>query len=292
MRRGFTLIEMLVVIAILVILMALTVPVGKSMIVSNQISSCAANLNKIQQAMKLYYLDYQGVPPVWIAENADATTPYDEMADPLVQPVDPSTGEPTNPLMALYGTGYLKDKTTLHCPADREHRAGSNDTYYYSYIWRQADNTPADQMVKFTYQNDQDPGDTPWNGTQIYLNRFKYMPCRIPAVPALGAADPHVWASAPSSYTAQRELSRGMRSITVGTAMYWGPVADNTWMPADSTIITWCDYHANNYTKNGVGQYQVLFWDGSVQMMRRTLFEKGSPVGPPPAAWEVAPGDK
>ncbi len=282
MHKGFTLVELMVVIAILVILMAVTVPIGKSMLVSNQIASCASNMKKIHQAMKLYYLDYQGVPPVWIAENGtDTTTPYDEMADPLVQPVDPSTGQPTNPLMALYRTGYLRDKTTFHCPADREHRAGSSDTYYYSYIWRQADNTPADQVVKFTYQNDQDGSDT-WNGTELYLNRFKYMPCRMVA---------HAWAAAPSVYTAQRQLSRGMRSITVGSAMYWGPVTDSTWMPADDTIITWCDYHANSYTKNGVGQYQVLFWDGSVQMMRRTLFEKGSPVGPPAAAWEVAPGD-
>ena len=238
MRRGFTLVELLVVIAILVILMALTVPVGKSMIVSNQISSCAGNLNRIQQAMKLYALDYQGVPPVWIAENgADTSTPYDEMVDPLVEPVDPSTGQVTNPLMALHRTGYLRDKTALHCPADRVHRSPTARNYYDSYVWRQPDNTPADEMVKYTYQNDRDPSDA-WNGTEIFLNRFKYMPCRLPAVPSLGAADPHVWAAAPSSYVGQRQLSNGMRRITVGTAMYWGPVTDNTWMPADSTVIT------------------------------------------------------
>ena len=260
------------------------------MLVSNQIASCAGNLNRIQQAMKLYALDYQGVPPVWIAENGtDANTPYDEMADPASQPVDPSTGLPTNPLMALYRTGYLKDKATFHCPADREHKDSSKPEYYFSYVWRQADSTPADQMVKFKYVNDQDSGDA-WNALPdgIYLNRFKYMPNRLPVV---GGA-PFPWTTPPTVYTAQRELSKSMRSITVGGSQYWGPATDSSYMPADSTIITWCDYHAGSYTKNGIGQYQVLFYDGSVQMMRRTLFETGSPVGPPAAGWEVAPGDK
>lgn len=282
-EKGFTLIELMVVIAIMVILMALTVPVAKSMLVSNQIMSCSANLSKIAQAMKLYYMDYQGVPPVWIAENGDNPgNPFDEMASPLTQPVDPGTGQPANPLLTLYRQGYLRDRSALHCPADREHRDSSSPTYYYSYVWRQADNTDANKLVKITYQNDQDNTDS-WNGLELYLNRFRYMPCRIV---------PHGWAAAPTVYTQQRQLARAWRAVTVGGSQYWAPMVDNTWMPADSTIITWCDYHANHYTKNGVGQYQVLFWDGSVTMKSRALFEKGSGTPlPPPAAWEVGPGD-
>ena len=186
MQKGFTLIELMVVIAILVILMALTVPVGKSMIVSNQIASCSGNLFKICQAMKLYYADYQGVPPVYLAENLGLTTePYVEMASTGAEPVDPATGKPGNALMALYREGYLKSKDSLHCPADREHRDGNSPTYYYSYTWRQADNTDADKLVKITYLNDQDNTDG-WNNTEIAINRFKYMPCRIFAVPRWG----------------------------------------------------------------------------------------------------------
>ena len=99
----------------------------------------------------------------------------------------------------------------------------------------------------------------------------------------------------PTVFVEQRELSKGMRPITVGGNQYWGPVSDTTWMPADSTVVTWCDYHATSYTKNGVGQYQVLYWDGSVVMKARTLFEKTKPTAPfppPPAAWEVAPSDQ
>lgn len=296
MQKGFTLIELMVVIAILVILMALTVPVGKSMIVSNQIASCSGNLFKICQAMKLYYADYQGVPPVWIAEDGgDAATPYNEMLSTGAEPVDPGTGAATNPLMALYREGYLKSKDSLHCPADREHRDGNSPTYYYSYSWRQADNTDADKLVKITYLNDQDNSDA-WNNTEIPINRFKYMPCRIFTVLGLDSLDPgHAFDAAkkPTVYTEQRELANKMRSVTVGGNQYWGPVSDSSWMPADSTIVTWCDYHANIYTKNGVGQYQVLYWDGSVVMKSRTLFEKGKTTPlPPPAAWEVAPSDQ
>jgi prepilin-type N-terminal cleavage/methylation domain-containing protein len=284
MSKGFTLVELMVVIAIMAILMGLTVPIAKSMLVGNQVMTCATNLSKIAQAMKLYYMDYQAVPPVWIAENGtDPATPYDEMTDPLTQPVDPGTGEPTNPLMALYKQGYLRDKSALHCPGDREHRDGSSPTYYYSYVWRQPDTIPAAQAVKIVYQNYQDSTDS-WNGTALYHNRFKYMPVRIV---------PHGWAVAPTVYTQQRQLARDMRAVTVGGKVYWAPVVDSTWMPSDGTIITWCDYHADGYTKNGVGQYQVLFWDGSVAMKSRALFEKGSGTPlPPPAGWEVGPGDQ
>lgn len=291
-HKGFTLIELIVVITIMALLMALTLPVAKSMIESNRVMTCNANLSRLSQALKMYYLDHQGVPPVWIAEDgSDPSTPYDEMLSPNSKPVDPVTGQETNPLMVLYREGYLRDRSLLHCPGDREHRSPTDPTYFYSYVWRQPDNTPAEKLVKIKYVNDQDNGDA-WNDTDILVNRFKYMPCRIWTVPSLGPADPHTWAHPPSAYTAQRQLSRGMRSITVGSNMYWGPVTDSTWMPADSTVVTWCDYHADYYTQNGAGQYHVLFWDGSVALKARGLFERGPSPIPPPAAWEVAPGDR
>jgi prepilin-type N-terminal cleavage/methylation domain-containing protein len=288
MKKGFTLIELLVVLAIMAILMALLVPVGKSMIVSNQVMTCAGNMHKVQQALKMYYTDYQGVPPVWIKASAGSETlPTAEMESLTATPVDPGSGQPANPLMALYTQQYLRDKTVLHCPADLANMDQNLPGYYESYSWMQPSTTPASQLVKIEYMN-QDGGDT-YNGKDIETNRFKYMPCRLFnwVLPAAGANPP------PTAGTLQQEMSPGMTAVTVGGQKYWVSTVDSTWMPADSTVITWCDSHAVNYTKNGVGQYQVLFWDGSVQMMARTWLEQGSATaGPPAAAWEVTPGDQ
>jgi len=282
--KGFTLIELLAVIAIAVILMGLTVPIAKSMIESNRVMMCSANLQRIAQALKMYYMDYQGVPPVWISENgSNPTTPYDEMVDPAAGPMD-------NAFMILWREGYLKNRNSLHCPRDKVHIDPSDPAYYQSYVERQPDSTPAEEQVKIEYQNDQDSGDA-WNGTDISINRYKYMPCRIFRVPALGGADPHTWAEPPSAYQAQRMLSPGMRAVTVGSQQYWVPVVSSTWIASDNTIVTWCDYHADHYTVEGVGQYHVLFWDGTVSLKPRTLFEQGEDGDPPPAAWEVGPGD-
>jgi hypothetical protein len=213
--------------------------------------------------------------------------PTTEMLDATVTPVDPGTGQATNPLMALYTQQYLKDKTALHCPGDMVNKDPSLPSYYESYSWIQPSTTPAGQLVKIKYVNDQDSGDT-YNTDSIEINRFKYMPCRLFnwQLPASGATPPTVG-------TLQQELAPGMTAVTVNGQKYWAPTVDTTWMPADSTIITWCDAHVSNYTKGGVGQYQVLFWDGSVSMKSRVWFEQGGGTpGPPASAWEVTPGDQ
>ena len=287
MRKAFTLVELLVVITIMIIMMALLLPVGKSMLVSNQVMTCAGNLHKIQQSLKMYYTDYQGVPPVWIAGDGSGT-PYSVMTSASAAPVDPGSGQPTNPLWALYTQQYLRDKSCLHCPADIVNTDPTVPAYYESYTGAQPSSTPAAQSIKVTYQNDQDNSDS-WNGQSIAVNRFPYMPCRLFKVTP---GDPHTWKAAPTVYTLQQEISKGMTSVTVNGQQYWAPIVDSTWMPSDNTVITWCGNHAINYTKNGIPQVQALFWDGSVQMMSEYWLVQGTNPGPPPAAWEVTPNDQ
>ncbi|HEY3397100.1 MAG TPA: type II secretion system protein [Armatimonadota bacterium] len=288
-RSGFTLIELLVVVAIMAILMALAVPVGRSLIENTRISTCANNLHRIEQAIKAYTMDYGGPPPVWLAETATPATPYDEMLATDAQPVDPGTGLATNPLMVLYREGYLRDRTALHCPRDNGHMDPAADNFYQSYTGRQLDNTATADLVNIKYQNDRDSSDS-WNGKDIQVNRFKYMPNRIFNVTDLPASDPaqHTWVTAPSDWDGRRMLAKGQRSIVTGGKQYWGPVCDPNWSPADNAIITWCDLHVNGYTKSGVGQYQVLYWDGSVVMLPKTLFTQGTNAARP-ADWQVKP---
>jgi len=141
-RWGFTLLELLVVIAIMAVLLAIIVPVGKRLRESNQTSRCEAQLAHVGQALKMYFLDEQGVP--LMGENADVVN-YDYFPG----------------LEALHTLGYLKSRAPLHCPRHEKDSAGAvisreSDEYYRSYMIR-------DPKAKTT-------------GTQ--LRQYKYMPYR------------------------------------------------------------------------------------------------------------------
>ncbi|MCX7598404.1 MAG: hypothetical protein N2512_05995 [Armatimonadetes bacterium] len=145
---GFTLVELLTVIAIAVILMVLVFPVGKSLRDGNRMMACASALHAIHQALKMYWLDERAVPP-----------PYDPTPDPNnPNPSRDSYGG----LYRLYTSGYLNKEVTLHCPAhvrDLETMmpVKSKDVrYYHSYDSLDPDakahnGNPVGVLAKFTY---------------------------------------------------------------------------------------------------------------------------------------------
>ena len=67
-RRGggitsaFTLVEMLVVIAIIVAIMAIVVPSYQALAANNRRASCAANMKSLGQALAIFREDYQCFP--------------------------------------------------------------------------------------------------------------------------------------------------------------------------------------------------------------------------------------
>src|SRR5512136_1380927 len=92
-RAGFTLVELLIVIAIIVVLMAIALPVFSRARENARQSSCMANLHQIAQAIRMYRLD----------EGA-----YPGAADPL-------TGQ--GGVNSLYPT-YVSSRQALICPDD------------------------------------------------------------------------------------------------------------------------------------------------------------------------------
>jgi prepilin-type N-terminal cleavage/methylation domain-containing protein len=95
-------------------------------------------------------------------------------------------------------------------------------------------------------------------------NQYKYLSCR--GVSAVG--DPNY----------RRQLT------PLDGATGW-PIFPRTWSPDDTTVVTWCDLHFMNLREGNKGQYQVLFWDGSVRRIDGDLFRGGGPDG----AWKVSP---
>ena len=237
-RGGFTLTELLVVIGIAVLLMAMAVPVGRSLSEGNRIMTCKAQLRQIGQALKMYHADEGGMPPFYINadENPDTATPY--------------TSHPNaKGLLALYDTRYLSKEMTLHCPRD-EYTATGDADFFKSYMIKDDDAAAATE-----------------------LNKFPYLPHR------------GVWDSTDPDY--RRQLMRGP---TVDPAPNVSvPVVDRNWHPADDTVVTWCPFHRGSVSVGGMGQYQVLFWDGSVMRVGEDVMTDGT-IGPD-EAWKVSRAD-
>ncbi|MFP3903609.1 MAG: type II secretion system protein [Armatimonadota bacterium] len=247
-NRGFTLVELLVVIGIAVILMGIMVSVGRSLREGNAATSCQAQLQNVGTALRAYFLDEGGVPPYTIPGTVDSPD-YDYEIDFSAQ----------RGLLSLYDLGYIGSEETFHCPRDVEAQKGTPE-YFYSYLTR-------DPAAKADY-----------DGTEIGLNRYKYMP--------------HRWVLPDDEDFVDRRRQLDIyatETTDVGgnDVLIVGPTGGV--MPDDTTIVTWCNAHAESHLQNGVGQYIVLFWDGSVRQLDAPLF-RDEEIGPP-AAWQVEPGD-
>ncbi|MEA3402524.1 MAG: prepilin-type N-terminal cleavage/methylation domain-containing protein [Armatimonadota bacterium] len=227
-RGGFTLTELLVVIGIAVLLMGIMIPTGKALRDSNQQMECKAQLQQIGQALRMYEADEGGAPPYYI--------------DASQTPDDPPSGPG---LLALYETGHLGRRRTLHCPRD-VYADPESDEYFQSYMRRDLEKPVAADTT---------------------LNEYSYLNSRG----VTDDTDPH--------YRRQLQPCADVG----GTSPV--PVVMPGWRPADDTVVTWCGFHTATMTEGGVGQYYVLFWDGSVGRVSEEIMT--DPAVGPDAAWKV-----
>jgi prepilin-type N-terminal cleavage/methylation domain-containing protein len=249
---GFTLIELLTVMAIAAVLFAIMIPIGRRMREDNRTSLCEVNLQTVYRALAMYKADEGAHPyfdPHGVQDPAhpSAGEPVSYHTDPL----DPSS--PLSPeswanrrhygLLLLLDSGYISDPKALQCPRDLGPREPSVGPYESYCIALDGSGVP---IV--------DSG-----GIGIY----KYEPNRVRQ--ADHASDP---CYAPGDW--YRQLAPESQSDPGYTEF-----RDRYWMPRDSAIITWCDYHARTYTRGGEGQYIVLFNDGRIQPRPEAHFLDG-----------------
>ncbi len=100
MKRAFTLMEMLVVLAILALLASIAFRFGDRFGEGQRAAQCQAQLRAIYQALKMYKLDEGGVPPF----------------DPLLAQDSDPTKDLNQGLWVLYNLGYIKSRRTFKCP--------------------------------------------------------------------------------------------------------------------------------------------------------------------------------
>lgn len=247
---GFSLMELLVVIGIFVVLMAIIVPVGKRLREGNRTSTCEVHLAQIGQAMRAYYMDEHGAPPVGVLDADGDGSPDNLVVDATTWPQ----------LQVLWRLDYLRSRDILHCPRHLLDSTGaamrpSSPEYYTSYMGR-------DEKAK------------PLNS----IREFRYLPYRFATATDF-----------PDDY--RRQLCQGAALVDMGGTTYRvaGPMES---MPPDDTVITWCDRHAETHKVGGHGQYLVLYWDGSVELVDEELCrEAGTLPAERDEAWLVKPSD-
>jgi len=117
-ERGFTLIEMMIVVAIIAILVAILVPNFMRARAQAQTAACEANLKEIATALELYQTDHQAYPDV--TALTDVTNTEANLGSYLRQtPIDPVA--PTS-FYQYETTGYDTGSATytIVCPGSHD----------------------------------------------------------------------------------------------------------------------------------------------------------------------------
>src|SRR5262245_46299640 len=70
MRRGFTLLELLVVVAVIGILIALLLPATRSARPAARRAQCTNNLKQIALALRSYEQDHKALPPAYTVDES------------------------------------------------------------------------------------------------------------------------------------------------------------------------------------------------------------------------------
>lgn len=112
-KQGFTLIEVLVVLAVISILFAILLPVFASVRARSRQTACASNLRQIGTAIFLYAQDYDQRMP-YAGDPTDRYTNVWQFKD------DGGQAEEARRLPALTAVlnPYIKNAQLWHCPAD------------------------------------------------------------------------------------------------------------------------------------------------------------------------------
>ena len=112
MKRGFTLVEVLVVVAIIVVLAAIAVPVGRGMAAQGDKAECLGNLRQIGVGLEGY-----------LADHGDRF--------PELELGRMSSSEDV-PVLEVVLADYVGDPKAFHCPADKKLFEASGSSYMWN----------------------------------------------------------------------------------------------------------------------------------------------------------------
>lgn len=245
---GFTLIELMVVLAIMAIVTALTVGTFRSLTDNNQRTGCAANLSQVYQGLRLYMADEAGQAPLYDPSKGITNADRNIGLWNLWTFPEPGREYKIADIGAAPTGRYLRSTHVLHCPSDSEPGAelrqnvelfvdADKKQYNPDYLSYQMFATNGPDNIYSSSDK----------ASEIILTDTKsqtYLPVRVTST-----SDPQF----------KRQLRQPITPAPPSNQLpyYKRP-------PLDSTIVTWCRHHryARDYDN-------VLFMDGSVQLIPR-----------------------
>lgn len=283
---AFTLVEMLIVVAILIALMAIVVPSYKVMAARNRTASCAANLKAIGQALALFREDYQCFPPdstEFLVVPSDLNDIEQNPGDPVTAAYD-SYGNPINTGvhgLGLYTLYYLGAYSGVLPPTSVEPRIGD--------------------VLHVTLPNKgQGLNGMLWFRGAGYIDELSTFHC---------PANETELVESDLQHREQLPYLRGWNNYDMYYRRnFWHPgkpisgVTDNRnlfqpYPPAD-TVVTWCPHHRNSSVPAFPGvaadpapgdQDLVLFADGSVRRMTTDRLNRMYLEPAPGTGWPQGP---
>lgn len=170
-RAGFTLVELLTVIAIMAILAAILLPVLGRVREQTRRTECMANLHQIATALKLYKLDERAYPydlsetSLNPGPNQRRLIPGERWFGPVDAGGEPTKASPGYGLASLF-PDYIESIGTFNCPNNEASTLDTGD--------------PDARAPRFTYQS--------YDGWDPMLLQLKYHRLWRPS--PLGARDP------------------------------------------------------------------------------------------------------
>ena len=110
-RAGFTLIELIVSLTIVIVLAAISVPVYSRVTEGAKAAACMSNLRQIGTALNLYLGEHNQTMPMLAAGRKSITEPVATIDNTL--------------------DAYTQSKAVFRCPGDKEGLAAASGTSYY-----------------------------------------------------------------------------------------------------------------------------------------------------------------
>jgi len=278
---GFTLVEMLVVVAIVITLMAIIVPSYQVLAAQNRRVTCAANLKAIGQALALFREDYQCFPPdatEFLAVPSDLNDPEQNPGDPVTAKYD-EWGYADNTQvvegveihgLGLYTLYYLGAYSAVLPPKSVEPRIGDELRTTLS-----ADRQGLNGLLWFRgagYIDELSTFHCPANDTKLNEGDLGIRG-QLPYLRGWGNYDMYYRRNFWKPGT--RLLPPGGYQDDNGEDVYESRHLLQAYPPAD-TVVTWCPYHRKSSVPALPGvaatplagdQDLVLFADGSVRRM-------------------------